>query len=200
MQAAETLSTSSTGACCCPGEVHERVEAVLSEAQARVPRGCLLRRVAASLQPGASFAEALAAAGFRGDRLSVWALQARQCPSVVAPRRNCSRQHTCQPSSAHASLRAQRWRVPGLLGSLQAVLTDMSNLAAFDSVLAGELPPMRRRAAEDLLASYGFLGTTLDFAERAAEYGDARHARSVEQHRASSTSEHTHFNASLTLS
>jgi hypothetical protein len=38
----------------------------------------------------------------------------------------------------------------------------MSNLAALDSVLAGELPCMGLQEAEDLVASYGLLGSTLE--------------------------------------
>ena len=54
-------------------EVHQLAEEALKQQAARVPRGCLLRRV--SMTPGDSFAAALERAGYRGDRLSVWALQ-----------------------------------------------------------------------------------------------------------------------------
>lgn len=63
--------------CVAPAEVHAAAEAALKPAGARVPRGCLLRRVSAELHEGELFAEALERAGFRGDRLSVWALQVR---------------------------------------------------------------------------------------------------------------------------
>lgn len=56
-------------------DAHAVAASKLKEAGAHVPRACLLRRVAASLDAAASFTDALAAAGFRGDRLSVWALQ-----------------------------------------------------------------------------------------------------------------------------
>lgn len=57
-------------------EVHEYAEAALDGEGARVPRGCLLRRVPAGVGPGgAGFADALERAGFRADRLSVWALE-----------------------------------------------------------------------------------------------------------------------------
>jgi len=58
-----------------PGEVHERAEAILAADQVRVPRGCLLRRVDCDVQRGVSFLTNLEMAGYRGDRLSVWALQ-----------------------------------------------------------------------------------------------------------------------------
>ena len=43
-----------------------------------------------------------------------------------------------------------------------AILTDISNLAAFDSLVMGELPPMSHADAENLLASFGLLGAPLD--------------------------------------
>lgn len=62
-----------------PGEVHERAEALLSGVSlARVPRGCLLRRVDCNFADNSSFAAALHRAGYRSDRLSVWGLQARK--------------------------------------------------------------------------------------------------------------------------
>ena len=60
------------------GEVHERAEALLADVPARVPRGCLLRRVDCSFTEGSSFAAALQRAGYRPDRLSVWGLQVRK--------------------------------------------------------------------------------------------------------------------------
>ena len=64
-----------------PAEGHERAEALLSshtEMKARVPRGCLLRRVDCSItEETNSCAVALQRAGYRSDRLSVWALQVR---------------------------------------------------------------------------------------------------------------------------
>ena len=47
-------------------------------------------------------------------------------------------------------------------GPQTSALADMSNLAALDSVLAGELPCMGLQEAEDLVASYGLLGSTLE--------------------------------------
>lgn len=61
--------------CVAPAAAHAAADAALKAAGARVPRGCLLRRVPAELADGAGFAGALETAGFRGDRLSVWALQ-----------------------------------------------------------------------------------------------------------------------------
>lgn len=61
--------------CVAPAAAHAAADAAFKAAGARVPRGCLLRRVPAELAGGASFAGALETAGFRGDRLSVWALQ-----------------------------------------------------------------------------------------------------------------------------
>lgn len=61
--------------CVAPAAAHAVADAAYKAAGARVPRGCLLRRVPAELADGASFAGALEKAGFRGDRLSVWAIQ-----------------------------------------------------------------------------------------------------------------------------
>lgn len=62
-----------------PGEVHERAEALLAELpkKARVPRGCLLRRIDCNIIDGNSCANELERAGYRADRVSVWALQVR---------------------------------------------------------------------------------------------------------------------------
>lgn len=58
-----------------PSEVHERAEAILSAEKIRVPRGCLVRRVDCDIIAGKSCRDALMSAGYRSDRLSVWALQ-----------------------------------------------------------------------------------------------------------------------------
>lgn len=58
-----------------PGEVHERAEAILAERKVKGPPGCLLRRVDCSFRVDGGFSSALLAAGFRPDRLSIWALQ-----------------------------------------------------------------------------------------------------------------------------
>ncbi len=46
---------------------------------------------------------------------------------------------------------------------LHAILDDASNLAAFDSLLLGELPAMQRGQVESLMAAYGLLGTPIPF-------------------------------------
>lgn len=60
-------------------EAHAVAAAALKAAGARVPRACLLRRVAADVRSGQGLAEAAQAAGLRGDRLSAWALQVLFC-------------------------------------------------------------------------------------------------------------------------
>lgn len=58
-----------------PAEVHERAEAILKYKNALAPRGCLLRRVSWNLgSSDRNLFEALKDKGFRGDRVSVWAL------------------------------------------------------------------------------------------------------------------------------
>ena len=58
-------------------EVHAVAAAALKAAGVRVPRACLLRRVAADVRLGEGLATAAGVAGLRGDRLSAWVLQAR---------------------------------------------------------------------------------------------------------------------------
>lgn len=41
---------------------------------------------------------------------------------------------------------------------VSSLLVDITNLAAFDSLVAGMLPPMSRRALDNLLASFGWVG------------------------------------------
>lgn len=69
--------------CAAPTAAHAAAEAAFKAQGARVPRGCLLRRVTAELaelegaegEAGGGLAVALERAGFRGDRLSAWVLQ-----------------------------------------------------------------------------------------------------------------------------
>ena len=175
--------------CVAPAAAHAAADAALKAAGARVPRGCLLRRVPAELQAGQGCAEALERAGFRGDRLSVWALQVRRVRNAAgggsgwggdegeaalqAPPSHCSRRR-CDPAGAAA----WRRRLPkhhlqstaavatihhpqGLdcLGldaaRVTSLLTDVCDLAAFDSLVAGQLPPLERRTLDNLLASLG---------------------------------------------
>ncbi|KAG7672189.1 hypothetical protein Ndes2526B_g06827 [Nannochloris sp. 'desiccata'] len=116
-----------------PGEVHERAEALLAEqpVKARVPRGCLLKRIACNLVEGDSCGIALERAGYRADRVSVWALQGiRQLNLDKA--------------------------------ALSSIFADISNLAALESLLFGELPATNPADVENLLASFGLLGTHFD--------------------------------------
>lgn len=104
-------------------QVHERAEAVLGGSGAatavRVPRGCLLRRVPLALPatpdaPVVGFEAALAAAGYRADRLSVWALQGLHGAGLT----------TVQ---------------------LRELLAEVTNAAAFHSLVVGELPGVADR-------------------------------------------------------
>lgn len=121
-----------------PGEVHERAEAILKANGARAQRGCLLRRIDCDLRSGGSCLEVLQRAGYRGDRLSIWALQGARSLDLSKD-------------------------------SLQALFVDMSNAAALESILLGELPGCSQAEAEALLASFGLLGVTLTPSEVAAE-------------------------------
>jgi len=42
--------------------------------------------------------------------------------------------------------------------AMRDIFTDVANLAAYGSIVAGELPEMGKPEAEDLLAEFGFLG------------------------------------------
>lgn len=152
-----------------PAAAHAAAQAALKAQQARVPRGCLLRRVPAELGAGGGFAAALEQAGFRGDRLSVWVLQVgalgsfaelahlrRRVPGGyerAAPQAQASA--PLSPLSPSAS-RRQGLGCLGLGGpQLSALLSDLCDLAAFDSLVTGLLPPMDRRGLDNLLASFG---------------------------------------------
>jgi hypothetical protein len=91
------------------------------------------------------FVDQLEKAGFRGDRLSVWAVQ---------------------------GLRDQGLSIP----QLQELFAELTNSAAFHSLLVGELPgPMSRQQAENLLAEMGLLGAVqLHAAADAGSYGRLR--------------------------
>lgn len=61
-----------------PAQVHEAAVAALSRAPngiPKVPRGCLLRRVAIDLEGCVDFGVDLEASGYQGNKLSVWGLQ-----------------------------------------------------------------------------------------------------------------------------
>ncbi|CAL8470654.1 g10196 [Coccomyxa elongata] len=73
-------------------------------------------------------------------------------------------------SLSRAGLRGDRlslWALQGLAGlgldraALQNIFTDVASVAAFGSILVGELPVMSRSEAEDVLAEFGFLGRVI---------------------------------------
>ncbi len=45
--------------------------------------------------------------------------------------------------------------------ALQNIFTDVASVAAYGSILVGELPVMSRSEAEDVLAEFGFLGRVM---------------------------------------
>ncbi len=49
--------------------------------------------------------------------------------------------------------------------ALQNIFTDVASLAAFGSILVGELPVMSRSEAEDILAEFGFLGRVISVSQ-----------------------------------
>ncbi|GLC41902.1 hypothetical protein PLESTB_001045600 [Pleodorina starrii] len=111
----------------------------------RPPPGCLLRRVSLELQPGGDFSSlpsSLEAAGFRADRLSVWAVQGlaglglgeQDVVSLLAEAANCAAYHSL------------------LLGELPPL-------------------PGGRAAAANALAECGLLGSPLAFGTPDSSYG-----------------------------
>lgn len=125
------------------------------------------------LQTGQSFAAQLERAGFRGDRLSAWALQVDyQKPYSRFVACADSADITCNgPKQDEA-----RW-VQGLaalqlgMPEMNAIMTDVTNMAAFNSFVLGELPALPRQQGEDLLASFGLLGHIIEFGAEQADYG-----------------------------
>lgn len=114
--------------CFVAGEVHERAEAILAAESAKVPPGCLLRRVDYSFDhPNRSLFDNLKRKGYRGDKVSVWALQGIRAMELD-------------------------WEVMGTL------FTDISNAAAFESIIIGEMPEVSEKGVESFLASFGLIG------------------------------------------
>ncbi|KAL4431269.1 hypothetical protein ABPG75_006525 [Micractinium tetrahymenae] len=135
--------------CAAPAAAHAVAEAAFKAQGAHVPRGCLLRRVPAELVE----LEGAAGAAGAADGLSAGLAAALE----------------------RAGFRGDRlsaWVLQGLachgLGpaGLTSLLTDLCNLAAFDSLVAGLLPPLERRRLDNLLASFGLLGAGVDFGEQ----------------------------------
>jgi hypothetical protein len=56
--------------------------------------------------------------------------------------------------------------------ALQDTLVRITGLAAFNSLVVGELPRVARPAAEDLVAEVGLLGRILDYAGVSGELGE----------------------------
>lgn len=131
-----------------PSECHEKAEAVLKEAGAMVPRGCLLRRIDLNLgsvsEDGVldeSILSGLERAGYRSDRVSVWVLQGGVEVCI-----------SCSPSAS---------RPETVLSSLLAQIAD---LAAYSSILIGEVfgeNRLEKDALSSNLAATGFLGTVM---------------------------------------
>ena len=127
------------------------------------------------------FGVALEAAGYRGDRLSIWGLQVRlhaaalgaacaPCCAECVPttqvqawmRRQChnpSLHLACMQGLTHLGLRPQQ---------VSMLLAHAANMAALYSLFVGQLPPASEAQASEWLAQAGLLGQLVD---PAAEYG-----------------------------
>jgi hypothetical protein len=127
-----------------PPEVHELAEAVLGAAPggpARVPRGCLMRRVNADLGGGASFMDALAAAGYRGDRLSAWGVQglrgAAAFGAALADAANCMAFHSLAAGELPEMGRREAENALAACGLLGALYEHEGAAAGYASLWSG---------------------------------------------------------------
>ena len=156
-----------------PADAHALAAVRLKAAGVHVPRACLLRRVPAGQlgppgQGSEGFAQGLAQAGLRGDRLSAWGLQVRLMHVDIW--------HRALPFSPQ-SLDMNPWYTQGLpamgldMAMMRGVLADVASCAAFGSTIAGELPAMPRTEAEDLIAEAGLLGRLLSLQQLQADDG-----------------------------
>uniref|UniRef100_A0A7S3VHH3 Uncharacterized protein n=1 Tax=Dunaliella tertiolecta TaxID=3047 RepID=A0A7S3VHH3_DUNTE len=148
-----------------PAEAHKAADKVLKEQGARVPSGCLLRRVSADLSKAQVdgdpvFLPQLESAGFQGSNLSVWAIQGLDG-------------YNLSTSSVHA------------------LFSEVASAAAYHSLLVGELPAMQQKEAEHILAEVGFLSTVLPFGTDATSYGRLSYDKTCSsQEQGSIASEH----------
>lgn len=127
------------------------------------------------------FGVALEAAGYRGDRLSIWGLQVRlHAPALRAALADL--RNGCAPSPDILSLVRRSCphlilhlaRMQGLthLGlqpqQVSMLLAHAANMAALYSLFVGQLPPASEAQATEWLAQAGLLGQLVD---PAAEHG-----------------------------
>lgn len=54
---------------------------------------------------------------------------------------------------------------------LRDLFTRISLMAAFDSLILGELPPMTQQEAEEVLGEHSMLGRLVDFGDADADFG-----------------------------
>ena len=138
-----------------PSECHEKAEAVLKAAGAAVPRGCLLRRIDLDLnrvgEDGQgqqmdliSLLSGLEKAGYRSDRVSCWVLQGG-----------------LEACLSHQPLLSRE-------AVVSSVLAQIADLAAYNSILVGEIPDevgISKGVLGNSLAGAGFLGTVIPIVE-----------------------------------
>ncbi len=144
-----------------PAEVHERAEAIIETCgeKAVAPRGCLLRRVDCDLsgdQAPNGLVAALEAKGFR------------TCYVPIFMRNHLGTHHSRRPagSSTH-SPGGNRLSVFGLQGlramnvsraAFEWIFSEISDAAAFESVVLGEIKVGSAEEMESLVAGYGMQG------------------------------------------
>lgn len=154
-----------------PAEVHEQAEAQLAAAAAaaesvippaHVMRGCLLRRVNLNLA-----AAAADHGGSSSDKVSTIFTQELQ-------------------RSGFRPDRLSVWAIQGLRNqgitddTLRQLLTEVTNLAAFHSLLVGEIPGLRsKREVENILAEAGVLGAVVRYEQEDISYGRWQEAEQI---------------------
>eukprot|EP00879_Flechtneria_rotunda_P028693 GHRR01030903.1.p1 GENE.GHRR01030903.1~~GHRR01030903.1.p1 ORF type:complete len:432 (+),score=161.51 GHRR01030903.1:347-1642(+) len=175
-----------------PAEVHEQAEALLatSSQPPHVMRGCLLRRVNMNLSAAEQHAATAAAGDARAANAAGGAANpdTDSCGAMVGKCSSGDGTVGADDSGStvfmtellKAGFRADRlsvWVLQGLHNQslntkqLQSILTEVTNCAAFHSLLVGELPgPISKRTVENLLADAGLLGAVLS--HQAADQGE----------------------------
>jgi len=117
--------------CVAPAEVHERAEAILKSKGANAPRGCLFRRISYDFEK--SEPSLLDLLEDQGFRGDRLAVWALQ--------------------GVHAM--GLSWE------TLTHLCTDISNGAAFESIILGELPESNENRVENFMADFGWIGACI---------------------------------------
>ncbi|KAL6750690.1 hypothetical protein V8C86DRAFT_2801793 [Haematococcus lacustris] len=138
-----------------PRAQHEAAQAAAKACGAHVPRACLLRRVPATLLTQEQ----------QEDEVNPDGAQASPLGESLA-------------AAGYQSSRLSVWVLQGLSGAgysasrIRQLLTEVTNAAAFNSLVLGELPALfTKQEASNLLSESGLLSTVLDYSQPAVSLG-----------------------------